>query len=74
MNREQRKEIKELIKQLEVVKDKIDSIRDDEEDKFDNLSEGLQATMRGQDMEDAISNMEDAIDNIAEAVANLEVI
>lgn len=74
MNREQRKEIKELIKQLEIVKDKIDSIRDDEEDKFDNLSEGLQATMRGQDMEDAISNMEDAIDNIAEAVANLEVI
>lgn len=74
MNREQRKEIKELIKQLEIVKDKIDSIRDDEEDKFDNLSEGLQATMRGQDMEDAIGNLEDAIDNIAEAVANLEVI
>lgn len=74
MNREQRKEIKELIKQLEMVKNKIDSIRDDEEDKFDNLSEGLQATMRGQDMEDAIGNMEDAIDNISEAVANLEVI
>ena len=74
MNKEQRKEIKELLKQLEGIESRIDGIKDDEEFKFDGLSEGLQATMRGQDMEEAIENLGNAVDSIDEAISSLEVI
>ena len=72
MNKETRNDIKKIVVRLNLIRDEIDRIKDKEEDKFDNLSEGLQATMKGQDMEEAIEYLGDALDSIDEAIGNLE--
>ena len=42
MNAQGRKEIAKYIASLNEIKDKLDSMRDDEEMKYDNMPEGLQ--------------------------------
>lgn len=68
MNKKRRQMIQEIINKLsktddpkQYIKD-VERIYDEEQDCFDNLSEGLQCTMRGMKMEDAIDNLEEAID------------
>jgi exonuclease VII small subunit len=59
------------IAELREIKDDLETIRDEEQDSFDNLPEGLQAGEKGQDMEAAISSIEDAmntLDNLPDAI------
>lgn len=68
MNRVRRQELQKIIDKLIQLKDRIESIMDDEQLSFDNLTEGLQATMRGSAMEEAVDNLNAAIDSIDEAI------
>jgi hypothetical protein len=68
MNKIRRQELQKIIKELTELKNKIESVMDDEQLSFDNLTEGLQATMRGSAMEDAIDNLSSAIDSMDEAI------
>ena len=68
MNKNRRKQLEDLCKKLEELKDKIDGILYDEQDYFDNMPENLQGSQRGSDSEEAISHMEDAINAIDEAI------
>jgi len=86
MNKPRRKEIEaieEKIKALQLtanaIKAEIESVRADEDDAFDNLSENLQNSERGEAMQTASSNLEEAeqeLDDIEsscnEAITNLE--
>ena len=72
MNNTKRKELSKIKAMLDDAKTKIESIIDEEQDCFDNLTEGLQQTAMGQAMEDAISNMEDAAGLIEEAIESLD--
>ena len=58
MNNIRRRKIKEIIKLLDTANDMLLDVKDDEEFAFDNLSEGLQQTMRGEQMEENINEME----------------
>ena len=67
MNKERRKELSKICKELQVVNDTINDLDyriecelDAENDGFNNLTEGLQATARGQIMEEAADAMDDA--------------
>lgn len=71
MNNVRRKKIKEIIKLLDNANDMLLDVKDDEEFAFDNLSEGLQQTMRGEQMEENINEMEEAIDKLEEVIENL---
>ncbi len=58
MNNQRRKTLLETVARLEElqeaisdIRDKIEAIRDEEQDAFDNLPEGLQGTARGEEME-----------------------
>lgn len=57
-----------IINAIDVLKD----ISNKEEIAFDNLSEGLQQTMRGQQMEDNIDNFNDAINGLKDMVDLLD--
>ena len=57
-----------IINAIDVLKD----ISNKEEIAFDNLSDGLQQTMRGQQMEDNIDNFNDAINGLKEMVDLLD--
>ena len=47
-------------------------MKEDEEDKFDNMPEGLQESERGEAMQEAIEQLETACDNLDEVISALE--
>ena len=72
MNAQGRKEIAKYIASLEEIKDKLESMKDDEEDKFDNMPEGLQDSERGEAMQEAIKQLETACDNLDDVISALQ--
>jgi exonuclease VII small subunit len=72
MNNERRKQLREVISQLESLNNKLQRIMDDEEMAFDNLPEGLQSSMKGGAMEEAIANIEAAMESIEEGIMSVE--
>lgn len=72
MNNERRKKIAKIIEKLRDVSSELENVRDDEQDSYDNLTEGLQATDRGQYMETCCELLSEALDVIDDAVSTLE--
>ena len=68
MNKVRRNKINQLIEKLTDNKKELEIITSEEEESFDNMTEGLQATMRGMNMEDAIDNLNTAIECLEEAI------
>ena len=75
MNKARRKELSKVVCELNIIKDKaalydcintLESIRDDEQDYYDNIPENLQYSQRAEDSEAAIENMEEALDLLNE--------
>lgn len=72
MNKIGRKQIEAIISQLETLRDEIESVKDAEQGKYDNLPESLQDSERGETFTDNVDNMEAAYDNLDEAISNLQ--
>ena len=72
MNAQGRKEIAKYIAALEEIKNKLESMKDDEEEKFDNMPEGLQESERGEAMQEAIEQLETACDSLDEVISALQ--
>jgi DNA repair ATPase RecN len=71
MNKNDRKELEKALALLGEAQEIIDAIKDGEQEKFDNLSEGLQQTEKGQKFEEIVSTLEDAWNSIDEAVGSI---
>ena len=56
MNQKKRKTLQQARHMLEQASELVIQVRDDEQDSFDNLPEGIQESERGQMMEEAIAN------------------
>lgn len=69
MNKERRKQVKDVIARIEAL---VQNILDDEEEAFDNMPEGLQASENGMISEEAQDNLSAAIDALEEAISYLE--
>lgn len=69
MNKARRKEIQKAIEKTE---DLVQQIRDDEEDAFNSMPEGLQESENGLVSQEAQENLEAAIDALEEAISYLE--
>lgn len=72
MNQIRRKRLAEARNLLNRASEIISDITFEEDDAFNNLSEGLQQTMRGETMENNISELEDCADKIGEAIDCLD--
>lgn len=72
MNKQRRKRITEAMELLQQAQAIIEEVKDEEQDAFDNLPEGLQGSERGEAMEEAISNLEEAYDNMDDIISSLE--
>ena len=75
MNRERRKEIEEIRGKLGKLWDRLDAVRTEEEEAYDNLPQSIQDSERGETMltglqacEDALDRIDDAKDALAEAL------
>lgn len=67
MNKQRRKDIADLVKRLAAARSDVDEIlsdieavKDEEQESFDNLPEGLQASEQGQATEAAVTALEEA--------------
>ena len=68
MNKENRKELEKAIALIEDAKEIVERIKDEEQEKFDHLPEGLQQTERGQKFEETVSTLDDVFSQLEEAV------
>ena len=66
MNKERREELLEVTQILEEAYDKLEEIRDDEQEAFDSLPEGLQYSSTGTAIQTAIDTMDDFSNSIVE--------
>lgn len=72
MNNQRRKRLKDAIKLLEQARSIIDSVRDEEEESYDNLPEGLQDSEKGGTMLDNMDVLEEQGESIGEIISELE--
>jgi hypothetical protein len=72
MNKATRAAIAELVGKLEEIKDEIENLQSEEQDKFDNMPEGLQQSDNGQKCEAAAIALEDAVSSLDDAISSLE--
>ena len=71
MNDKTRKLLKSAVETIEILNESISTIKDEEQEKFDNLPEGLQQSENGQKFEETVGSLEEAISNLEEAISNI---
>ena len=72
MNAQRRKKLQKAVELLNEAMSIIEYAKDEEQECFDNLPEGIQYSERGTTMEDNIYNLEEIIDNISDTIDTLE--
>ena len=72
MNAQRRKAISKLIEQIEGIQADIEMYKDEEEECYYNLPEGIQESERGEAMRDAISQLDDAYNSLDDVISYLE--
>ena len=71
MNAKRRKRLEDALSLLEQAIDIINEIRDEEEDAYNNLPEGIKESERGEQMSVNVSTLEDAATSIEEAAGSI---
>ena len=78
MNKVRRKELTDLLEKFESIqsllldlKDGLQSVRDEEQDAFDNMPESLQESERGEKMNTAIDALDEAISYIEDDISDV---
>ncbi|MBR4733852.1 MAG: hypothetical protein IK081_13910 [Lachnospiraceae bacterium] len=71
MNNERRKQIKAIIKGVEVIQSEINKVLEDEQYAYDNMPEGLQNSDKGMNSEESIELLESAIEKIDDCINDL---
>ncbi len=72
MNKQDRTQLAKAYSMLDDVKSLIEEVANAEQEMFDNLSEDLQASERGQRMEEVASELQNACDTIDDVLATIE--
>lgn len=72
MNNQRRKQLRGVIETLNIMKDSIESVRDEEQETFDNMPENLQMSERAMTSENAIEALEEALDSLDNVLDRLE--
>ena len=62
MNKVRRKELARVVDLLDQARDLLETIRDEEQEAFDNLPESIQYSERGETMENYIGTMDEILD------------
>ena len=71
MNKDRREELLDVTQLLDEAIERLEEIRDDEQDAFDSLPEGLQYSSRGDAMQEAIDTLDGFGDEIAKISAKI---
>lgn len=71
MNKSRRKRIEKIAEQLAELQSELESVRDDEQDAFDSMPEGLQYSERGDAIQEFVDDMDDAIGDFENIIETL---
>ena len=71
MNKARRKRLQEILNQIEVLQMDVDTVRDEEQDAYDNLPESIQYSERGEQMQEYANQIEEAYQSLQEAIDTL---
>lgn len=71
MNKQRREALLRIADDLESVKNDLVSVREEEQEAFDNLPESLQYSARGDAMEEAVSEMDDIESDIDDLIGRI---
>ena len=71
MNKTQRVRIGEIISKIEDARQELEEISQEEQDKFDNLSEGLQQTEKGEELSKSAEDFADFARTLEELSGDL---
>ena len=71
MNKENRADLQKAISLMEDAKEIIERIKDGEQEKYDNLSEGLQQSEKGQKFEEAASTLGEVYDQLEGSIDSI---
>ncbi|WP_286755491.1 hypothetical protein [Roseivirga sp. UBA838] len=72
MNRIRRKELAEICAALTELAERLQVVRDEEEEAFDNMPESMQYTDRGERMQENVSTIDESISEIEDKVSELQ--
>lgn len=64
MNKARREQINEIKVRLQNCLEELETLRDEEQEYYDNMPEGLQYSERGEAAESAASNLSDACESL----------
>lgn len=67
MNKQRRTKINEALVLIDRAREILEEVRDEEQESFDNLPEGLQEGERGEQMQENIDALEEFLDNLVSA-------
>ena len=71
MNKQRRKEIHDILSEIQNIKSKLEMVQMNEEMAFDSMPENLQYSMRGEESQEAIDVMSSAAESLDEAIDQL---
>ena len=72
MNAERRKELSRIIEKLEAQLDAIETVKDEEEECYDNLPEQLQDTERGEAMQENYEDLDSIYDDLQDIIDRIQ--
>lgn len=72
MNKYRRSILKSVIERLETAIQKIESVKEDEQEAYDNLPDNLNDTDRANDMYENVDDMEDAVSSLQDIIDQLQ--
>lgn len=71
MTKATKKELEEVLVEIEERRNYFSDILEEEIEKYDNMPEGLQDTKRGREISDGIDELESIVDNYDEIIYSL---
>ena len=71
MNDKRRGRLGVAVGYIEMAKNVVKEVRDEEETAFYNLPENLQCSDKGCDMEDKVTDMDDVIDSLDDIISSI---
>lgn len=71
MNKSRREAISKVIDKVDEARWDLDMIRDEEQEAYDNMPEGLQSSERGETMADGLETLDSILDNLEEISSQL---
>lgn len=72
MNKVRRKELGIILSKLEILKIEIESIKEIEEEVYDNMPESFREGEKGDEVQEGIDSLDEAINSIDESIESIQ--